>query len=182
MAPRASIHEFFGEQPPPTLILRTPPNWTVIGFLGALGLLHLTIWTIAILHHHTEGYLSLAFGCIFVLASFAAWLSTFEIAVLPIERRVRLRMGYKRLCGERSIPFAKIRGVRLTLTPDPDHANGHVELLCDDEAISCPPTTVARQEALCLAITLGVRLIKVSDGQQPEPSTTARLDHSQTLP
>jgi hypothetical protein len=181
MASRLPIDDLFGEQPPPTLILRTPPNWTVIGFLGALGLLHLTIWTIAILHHHTEGYLSLAFGCVFVLASVATWLSTVEIAVLPIERRVRLRIGYRRLCAERSISFSKIRGVRLTLSPDPDHGSGHVELLCDDESISCPPTTVARQEALCLAITLGVRLIKVSDGLQPEPPAP-RLDHSETLP
>jgi hypothetical protein len=151
---------------PPNLVMRGSCNWTAVGFFGALGLLHLSIWLIALLHGHVEGYMSLMFGIAFVCASIASWLITCEIAILAGERRVRLRTGYRRCCFERFVPFERVRGIRLTLTREPDHATGRVELVCDDEAIECPPTPVARQEALCLAVTLGVRLIKVSDGHE----------------
>jgi hypothetical protein len=150
----------------PNLILRGTCNWTVVGFFGALGSLHLSIWLIALLHGRIEGYMSLMFGLAFACASLVSWLVTCEIAILPSERRVRLRTGYRRYCFERFVPFEHVRGIRLTLTKDPDYTSGRVELVCDDEAIECPPTPVARQEALCLAVTMGVRLIKVSDGQE----------------
>src|SRR5260221_1687657 len=51
----------------PDLVMRTPPNWTAVGFFAALGLLHLAIWAIAIGNHHTEGDMSLGFGLAFVL-------------------------------------------------------------------------------------------------------------------
>ena len=151
---------------PTNLVMRGSCNWTAVGFFGGLGLLHLSIWLIALLHGHVEGYMSLMFGIAFVCASFVSWLVTCEIAILPGERRVRVRTGYRRCCFERFVPFERVRGIRLTLTRDPDHTSGRVELVCDDEAIECPPTPVARQEALCLAVTLGVRLIKVSDGHE----------------
>ena len=34
-------------------------------------------------------------------------------------------------------------------------------MVCDGEVVECPPTKVPREEALCLAVTMGVRLIKV---------------------
>jgi hypothetical protein len=148
----------------PDLIMRAPPNWTAVGFFGALGMLHLSIWGIAIVHHHTEGYMSLGFGLAFMLVALGCYLSTFEIAVLCSENKLRLRTGYRRFRCERFISFKQVRGVRLTLTHDPDHRGGRVELLCQNEDIECPATPVARQEALCLAMTMGVRLIKVSDG------------------
>jgi hypothetical protein len=151
--------------PPPDLILRGSPNWTAVCFFLCLGLLHLSMWVVALIHGRGEAYMSLIFGVAFVLGAVACWLTTTEIAVLAAERRVRLRLGYRRLRFERSIPFGQVRGVRVTLTRDPDFASGRVELVCDEEAIECPPTPVAPQEALCLAMTMGVRLIKVSDGE-----------------
>jgi hypothetical protein len=147
----------------PDLIMRAPPNWTAVGFFAALGMLHLSIWAIALSHRHMEGYLSLGFGVAFLFVALACYLSTFEIAVLCSENKLRLRTGYRRFRYERFIPFKQVRGVRLTLTPDPDYRGGRIELLCPDEDIECPATPVARQEALCLAMTMGVRLIKVSD-------------------
>lgn len=162
MSGREPCDEFFGQQPPPILVMRAPPSWTVIGFLGALGALHLAIWGVAMAQHHAEAFLSLVFGVGFLIASLAAYLTCHEIVVLPAERCVRLRTGYRRVRTQRDIPFDDVVGVRLTLTPDPDHKSGRVELVCRGESIVCPPTRVARQEALCLAITLGVRLTKVT--------------------
>ena len=36
-----------------------------------------------------------------------------------------------------------------------------IELVCDYEVIECPPTSVPREEALCLAVNIGVGLTKV---------------------
>jgi hypothetical protein len=113
--------------------------------------------------------MSLMFGVAFLLVALGWYLSTFEIAVLFSENKVRLRTGYRRMRLERFISFKEVRGVRLTLTHDPDHRRGRVELLCHDEDIQCPPTPVAREEALCLAMTMGVRLIKVSDDTEGRP-------------
>src|SRR2546423_7742730 len=125
---------------PTNLVMRGSCNWTAVGFLGALGLLHLSIWLIALLHGHVEGYMSLMFGTAFVCASFVSWLVTCEIAILPGERRVRLRTGYRRCCFERFVPFERVRGIPLTPTRDPDHPSGRLELVCDDAAIESPPT------------------------------------------
>jgi hypothetical protein len=51
--------------------------------------------------------------------------------------------------------------VRLTLLHPRTPKRAHVELVCDREVIDCPPTQVPRAEALCLAVTIGARLIKV---------------------
>jgi hypothetical protein len=158
------------------LILRSGPNWAAVGFLGVLGLLHLTIWMIALLHGRIEGYMSLIFGTVFVLAACGFYLTRGEIAILASERRVRLRTGYRRIRFERSVIFSDVRGVRVTLGHEPDHVAGLIELVCVDEVIECPPTPVARQEALCLAMTMGVRLIKVSEGVEPRAGRSDHLD------
>ena len=36
-----------------------------------------------------------------------------------------------------------------------------IEVVCEHEVLECPPTPIPRQEALCLAVTMGVRLVKV---------------------
>jgi hypothetical protein len=36
-----------------------------------------------------------------------------------------------------------------------------IELVCEHEVLECPPSSIPRQEALCLAVTMGVRLVKV---------------------
>lgn len=154
-----------GEPSATNLVLRNKPNWTAVIFLAGLGALHLTVWAIATTHEKPEAYMSLVFGLAFLLASVSCYLVRFEVMVIPSERRLRLRTGYSRFRVERSIPFSEIHAVRLTLTPDPDHATGRVELLCHNENIACPPTSVARVEALCLAVTIGVRLVKVTDGR-----------------
>ena len=145
------------------LILHGARNWTAVVCLAVLAFLHLVVCAIAFSHGHFEGFMSLGFGTGFGLVAVGCYLSRSEIAVLASERRVRLRMGYRRLCVERFVPFEDVRNIRLTLGDDPDHAAGLIEMVCAGETIECPPTPVARQQALCLAVTIGVRLIKVTD-------------------
>lgn len=147
------------------LVLRTPPNWTAVGFLGMLGGLHLAIALPAFFHHRWEGFLSLAFGCMFVAASVVCSRCRFELAVLPSQRRIRLRHGLGRCAFERFIPFPAVRAVRLTLSNQvkQNRPESRIELLCPYEDIECPPTAIPRQEALFLAMALNVPLVKVTD-------------------
>ncbi|MEA2735539.1 MAG: hypothetical protein QOE14_1990, partial [Humisphaera sp.] len=51
-----------------------------------------------------------------------------------------------------------------------------IELVCDHEVLECPPTNIPREEALCLAVTLGVRLVKVyGDAYGPVSDRVSRL-------
>jgi hypothetical protein len=158
------------EGPPPSpafadLVFRTPPNWTAVGFLGMLGGLHLAIAIPAFLHHRWEGFLSLGFGCIFVVCSVVCSRCRFELAVLASQRRIRLRHGLSRCAFERFIPFPAVRAVRLTLSNQVkrNRPESRIELLCPYEDVECPPTAIPRQEALFLAMALNVPLVKVSD-------------------
>ena len=89
----------------------------------------------------------------------------FEMAILPSERRIRLRSGTRKWHTERFICFADVHAIRLTLNHSSDKLSSRIEILCDNEDIECPPTSIPRQEALCLAMIMGVRLIKVCDDE-----------------
>src|SRR3954453_2490475 len=56
-------------QPFGDLVLRSPPNWTAVGFFGMLGALYLMISIPTLVGGRWEGYLSLAFGTIFILVA-----------------------------------------------------------------------------------------------------------------
>jgi len=150
-------------RPTPDLVFRTPVSWTYVIFFACLGGLHLTIATLAFLHGRFEAYLSIVLGLIFVGVSIVAYRCTFELAILPRERRIRLRSGTRRMHYQRYIPFADVHGVRVTMAHSSDKRCSCIEVLCDNEDIECPPTSIPRQEALCLAMLMGVRLIKVCD-------------------
>jgi hypothetical protein len=139
-----------------------PRNWTVILFLATLGALHLVMAIIAFSHREWAGFLSLAFGIIFLVASFGAWITRSELTVNAADRRVRVRTGLGRIAYERCMPFYDVRWVRLMMPPANSAAStARIEIVCTYDVIECPPTNIPRQEALCLAMTLGVRLIKV---------------------
>src|SRR5687768_13638811 len=141
--------------------LRTPVNWTAVIFFAALGALHLFMAGTAFYHGRWDGYLSFIFGVAFTIVSIVCGLIGTELTVLADERRLRVRSGTRRVYFERFIPFAKVRSVRLTLLNARRPQNSTIELVCDHEVVDCPPTTIPREEALCLAMTIGVRLIKV---------------------
>ena len=144
------------------LVFRTPPAWPGVVLFGILSLLHFVNCTLSFIHGRIEGYMSLIFASGFAVLACGSYLSRFELAVLPRRRQVRLRSGYRHFTYERFIPFSLVHGVRLTTSPSPNDPRCRIELLCELEDVECPPTRIPRQEALCLAMTLGVRLIKVS--------------------
>jgi len=141
--------------------LRFPTNWTTVLFLAALGGLHLVNATTAFVHHRWEGYLSMIFATIFIGVSIVCRLVRSDIAVRPADRNVRLRTGVGRVGYQRFVPFDQIRGIRLTLISPSSPESAHIEIICDGEVIECPPSTVPREEALCLAVAMKTRLIKV---------------------
>jgi len=148
-------------------VLRTPPNWTAVIFFAMLGGLHLSI-AIPSLLVGRYGYLSLILGTIFVTASLIGYRCRCEIALLPSQRRLRLRTGMgRRFCYERFVPFTAVRAVRLMVEPGltARKSESLIELLCKGEDIPCPPTTIPRQQALFMAMAMNVPLIKVSDGE-----------------
>jgi hypothetical protein len=85
----------------------------------------------------------------------------YELAILGSRRMLRTRTGYHRFSYEQSVPFAHVRAVRLTMMNSSDPADARIEILCDDQDVDCPPSRVPRQQALCLALALGVELIRV---------------------
>jgi len=155
-------------RPARDLIFRSPPNWTAVIFFATLALLHTCICVPAFFHGRWEGYMSLTFALIFTTVSILSLRFVNEMAVLPIERQVRVRTGVGRVNYERRIPFTAIRGVRLTLYANGPRAESRIELLCTGDDLECPPTTVPREEALCLAMTMNVPLIKAfAEGVHP---------------
>ena len=159
---------------PRDIVLRRPPNWTAIAFFAALSALHLSIAIPAFYHGRWEGFLSAAFGVIFCGVSFLCWLVCSDVTIDPRTRRIRLCTGVRRLCVERFIDFQAVHGVRLLMMAGKSTSASRIELLCDNEDIECPPTDIPRQQALCLAMTLNVRLIKVYGDDVPDSSE--RLD------
>jgi len=149
----------------PDLVFRTPANWTYVLFFSCLGMLHLVIATLAFLHGRWEAYMSVVLGVTFVVTAIVAHRCRFEMTILAGERRIRLRSGLSRLHYQRYIAFNNVHGIRLTLSHSTDAEASRVEVLCDNEDIECPPTSIPRQEALCLAVLMGVRLIKVCDDE-----------------
>jgi hypothetical protein len=141
--------------------LRHPTNWTTVLFLGALGGLHLTNATTAFAHHRWEGYLSMIFATVFIGVAVICRLVRSDIAIQPAEKQVRLRTGLGRLGYQRFVPFDRVRAVRLTLLSPASPETARIEIVCIGEVIECPPTGVPREEALCLAVAIHTRLIKV---------------------
>ena len=161
--------------PPRDLVLHTTPNWTAVIFFAALSFLHFAIALPAFAKHRWEGYLSLFFAVVFSGVALVSYWAKREVAILPRERRIRLRNGLRRLHLQRFIDFSDVHGVRLTLCHPSGKGESRIELLCDNEDIECPPTHIPRQEALCLAVLLGVRLIKVSPDGAPGPDSSPRF-------
>jgi hypothetical protein len=145
------------------LVLRTPPNWSAIVFFSALSMLHFAIAIPAFYRGRVEGLLSLILGCTFVVVSVISYFARHELAILPQARTIRVRNGVGRLRFQRFIPFEDVHAVRLTLSRWGRHTESRIEVLCDNEDLECPPTSIPRQEALCLALVLGVQLIRVSN-------------------
>jgi len=166
--------------PPPTaplgpLRLIAPTNWTAVMFLAALGVLHLCIAIPAFWNGRWEGYMSLTLGSGFLAASCVFYRIKCVVSFEPSARRISLRNGLGRFCYQRSISFDDVHAVRLTMSQR-DFPQARIEVLCDNEDIECPATEGPRQEALCLAVLMGVQLIKVyADSGSDGTASTSRM-------
>ena len=158
------------------LVFPFPHNWTPIIFFGMLGFLHLANAGYSFSERHFEAYPSIFFGLVFVCASLAFRLVRCDLGILPSEGRLRLRTRLGTVGSERSIPFARVHGVRLFSSGSESENGCRVEILCENEDIECPPNPVPRQQALCLAMVMGVTLIKVSEGEHVRETSTAQLN------
>jgi hypothetical protein len=145
------------------VVLKAPPNWTAVIFFAGLSFLHVCVAGPAFYHGRFEGYMSTIFAVLFATLSFLCWRARSEIAIEPPLRRIRVRSGFRRLNYQRYIAFEDVHGVRVTLSSNASRHTSRIELLCDNEDIECPPTSIPREEALWLAMLINVRLIKVSD-------------------
>lgn len=160
------------------LVLRSPANWTAVGFLAMLAALHLANAVPALLAGRWAGSISLFFALLLLLATFFAFRCRCELAFLGAARRVRVRTGVGWFCNERLIPFRDIRGVRITAETGSRERDMLIELLCRGEDIPCPPSKIPRQQALYLAMLIGVPLIKVSEDDLPIPPEAGRMEPS----
>lgn len=158
------------------ITLRFPPNWTAVIFLGVLGCLHMSIAIPAFYAGHFEGEMSLLLGTVFLTAASLCRLARSELVILASQRRLRQTLWLGRIWLDRATAFRKVREVRLYLDERSPGVESRIEIICDHDSIECPPSRVPRQEALCLAMTMNVPLVKVTAHQPLGPTASARLD------
>src|SRR6185369_9330744 len=91
------------------------PNWTAIIFFACLSMLHFCISIPAFYHGRIEGYLSFLFANLFLLVSILTYFVRYEIAILPINKRIRLRNRIGPVKLDRHVPFEDVHAVRLTI-------------------------------------------------------------------
>lgn len=143
------------------VVLCSGPNWTAVWFFAGLALLHAFVATAAFWNRHWEGFMSLVFAGTFAAIAIGCAMVRTEMTVDAVGRRLRIRCGTRHIYSERLVPFQQIQSVRLTLLRPRQPSSARIELVCQHEVIECPPSQVPRAEALCLAVTMGARLIKV---------------------
>ncbi|HEX8911478.1 MAG TPA: hypothetical protein VF796_03890 [Humisphaera sp.] len=158
------------DRPPAAdLVLRSPVNWTAVLFAGLLGAMHWGVSIPAFALGRWEGYLSLCLGALFAAVAVGIYCVRAEVQVLKAERVVRTRAVLLATWHQSDLPFARVHGVRLTLLPG-GAEEARIEILSVDGDVECPPTKVPRQEALLLAMTIEVPLVRVSEeGAAVEP-------------
>jgi hypothetical protein len=161
--------------PPRDLSLTTPPNWTAIVFFACLSGLHFAISIPAFFHGRWEGYLSFVLAIFFLVISIVTYFARYEMTIVPQDKRIRLRSGVGPVKFERSVAFADVHAVRLTLGKPGKFMESRIEVLCDNEDIECPATTIPRQQALFLAVLMGVQLIKVCEADDSLPDRSDRM-------
>lgn len=145
-------------------------NWTAVAFFGALGSLHLGMAITAMLSSHWESHLSEVFGAVFLCIAVCCALVRHEVIVRADRRRVSVRTGLGRVRVEQTTPFADVTCVRVTLLGR-SQRESRVAIVCEADEIELPPSQTPRQQGLLLAMTMGVRLVKVyGDGPPPEPA------------
>jgi hypothetical protein len=153
----------------PDLTVRSDPNWTAAGALGAiaggLAVVRATVPHLIGVAPAME-YASLAIVCALAIAAAVAPFWRHEVAVLSGVRAVRVRHGTGFLRFERFVSFRSIRAVRLTIHERQAGTvrEARIELLgasLRQPPIACPRSLFARQHAVGMALTIGVRIEQI---------------------
>ena len=155
---------------PCDLVMRFPRNWTAIVFLSVMAFLHLANAIPAFFRGQFAGHLSAILAVILIGAAVGLYRLRSEVSVRPSRGEVRLSTRLLLVWSERVVPFAAVRGVRVFVPHDGSGQEAQIELLTDHGDIDCPASKVPRQQALCLAMTLGVELIKVCPDEEEGPT------------
>jgi hypothetical protein len=147
--------------------LNYPVNWRAVWLLGILGSLHLFIAFTAFAEGRWEAYLSIFFGFAFSLAALLVALLRRQLAILPSQGCLEIRSRITR--SRRVIDFSQVHSVNLLPILNGSAEDWHIEIACETDDIPCPPSPIPRQQALWLALTMDVELIKVMpDSAQPD--------------
>lgn len=154
--------------PPRDMALIGPANWTAILFFGVLSGLHFAVSIPAFFHARWEGYLSFILAIVFLGVSVVSYFFRHSLTVSAGRRSIQLSTGFGPLKFTREIPFSDVHAVRLTLSRSGTSSESCIQILCDNEDLECPTTSIPRQQALFLAMTMRVQLIKVTDDESDD--------------
>jgi hypothetical protein len=144
------------------LTFRGSAHWTAVIFFSGMSILHTCIAVGAFWHGRWEGYMSAMFAIVFTIVAAVSYWWRFEVAVQADRRVVVTRVGPRVLGLGQEISFAAVRSIRLTFLNPPERPLWRVEIVCDAGDVECPVTSVPREQALVLAMTIGAPLVKVS--------------------
>jgi len=142
-----------------------------------MAFLHFANAAPALLRGRIEAELSLILALGFTLMALGFRFVRSELTVRPSAGDLRLTRRFIRIWSERRIPFYHVISVLLFMPGMTTDKKPRIEILCLDESIDWPETIIPRQQALYLAMTIGVELIKIC--ADAEATTAERID---TLP
>jgi len=139
-------------------VFRYPRNWTGVVFFGMLGFLH---WGLAMSAVRGGAQLSIVFGAIFVGVALGLGVVRREVVVLAGRGRIFVEMVVGQgVIYRRSIAFSRVTCVRVLML-GPGRMESSVVVVCEGEDVELPFSRTPRQMGLLLAMTIGVRLVKI---------------------
>jgi hypothetical protein len=152
------------------LLLRFGPNHLAAGFFSAMSVLHAAVGVPGLVAGKFEGELSMALAAALATIALICWAARVEVALRADERTLNISIFLGRNWLTRRIPFDQVVAVRLLLGGKRDR----IQIACPNEDIECPVTAVPTQQVLCMAMTMGVRMIRMHT--QPVPMAAERIN------
>lgn len=154
--------------PSPTdVLLRSPINWPLVITAIVLGGLHFVVAAIHADRGSWTAPVAGLIGALLLLTALVVACSQRDVEISVTLGLIRTRRGLGRLAHKRAVPVSRVHAVRLTQIDQHGHHQSRIDLLCDRGEIPCPTTDMPRQQALLMAMTLNVRLIKIWQSSTP---------------
>jgi hypothetical protein len=154
--------------PSPTdVLLRSPVNWPLASIAAITGVLHLLVAALYLPHAIWTAVIAGVMGAGFLLLSVLVLGCQRDVEISMTRGLVRTRRGIGPFARQHVTPVAHIHAVRLTQIDRHGRHQSRIELLSERGNISCPTTDMPRQQALLMAMTLNVQLIKIWQSSTP---------------